>query len=63
MMLESVCVALSRWQFKEGEHGEDEIVVEKRSLLQRGVPAVQPYSTGERTETLTLFRNEVAEHV
>lgn len=46
-------------QFQEAERKEDKIAVERRSLLQSGVPAVQRYSAVERAEMLALLWNEV----
>lgn len=47
----------------EGDREKDEIMGKERPFLQNRVPVVQVASAEESAEALTLFWNEVGEHV
>lgn len=56
-------VDVSFLRFQKCRCEESQIVVQERFSLQSEVPTVQCSSAGESEETLTLFRNEVPEHI
>lgn len=55
MPLRRTCANVSVLLIKEGALEEDEIAVEKCSLLQSGVSFLQRYSVGETTEVYTIL--------
>lgn len=54
---------ISIFYLKEGGQKEDDVGVEERSSLQRGVPAIQGYYFGESYELLTSVSNKVEEPI
>lgn len=48
--------------FKQGEHEEDETMLENR-FLQSNLPAIHRYSAGESAEALTLMSNKVGKQL
>lgn len=54
---------VSLLRFKKDENEKDDVGIERLSLSQTRMPAIQGYYAEEGVETLTLFWKEVGEQV